>query len=26
VLLERRVFKKRVKEFLARGEPDGSES
>ena len=26
VLLERRVFGKRVKEFLARGEPDGSES
>jgi hypothetical protein len=26
VLLERRVLEKRVKEFLARGEPDGSES
>ncbi len=26
VLLERRVFIKQVKEFLARGEPDGSES
>ena len=26
VLLERRVFEKRVEEFLARGEPDGSES
>jgi hypothetical protein len=26
VLLERRVFEKRVREFLARGEPEGSES
>ncbi len=26
VLLERRVFEKRVKEFLTRGVPDGSES
>ena len=26
VLLERRVFEKRVKEFLASGDPDGSES
>ncbi len=26
VLLERRVFEKRVREFLSRGKPDGSES
>lgn len=26
VLLERRVFEKRVKSFLSRGEPEGSES
>ena len=26
VLLERRVFEKRVREFLARGEPEGSAS
>jgi hypothetical protein len=26
VLLERRVFEKRVQEFLARGKPDGAES
>jgi hypothetical protein len=26
VLLERRVFEKRVKQFIARGEAEGSES